>query len=354
MHVKRSSSALRIAHVAPLWSRVPPTSYGGIERVVHFLAERMVECGHDVTLFASADSTTSARLRGTYPCALAEAMGRLEAFSYDGYINSSIADVLAASDCFDIIHFNVGAISIPFASVSNAATLHTIQSDLTLDDCWILDRYPSANVTALTHQQLRAVEANRRESIKVVPSGFDFGQYHLSRDAGRYLAFLGRMAPHKGPEEAIRIARAAGRPIVLAGAPMTQDEKQYFDAVVRPLLDDADVSYIGPVNDEQKDGLFRGATALLFPIKWDEPFGLVMIEAMACGVPVIACKRGSVPEIVEFGTTGFYAEEIADLAGFVDRASALDRAAVREHAKRRFCYRRMTDDYLAIYEELLR
>ncbi len=344
--------ALRIAQVAPLWVRVPPKNYGGIERRVHYLTEELVRRGHIVTLFATADSETQAELRPTYKHGLTEAMDRGEAFSYDYYLNSNIAEALQVSDSFDVIHFHLGCVAIPLGLLSKAPVLHTIPTAITLDDQWVLNRYPTIPVTALSHQQLTPIDADRRQKIRVIHNGFDYDSYQLSEGPGEYLAFVGRIGPHKGPHEAIQIAKAAGLPIVISGAPLTREEKVYFQEVIRPLIDDKDVSYVGPVNDEQKNQLLSRALALLFPIQWDEPFGLVMIEAMACGVPVVACNRGSVSEVVDFAKTGFYGDSLNELCRFIDKAARLERKAVREHARQRFCYKRMVDEYLTIYESL--
>jgi glycosyltransferase involved in cell wall biosynthesis len=187
----------------------------------------------------------------------------------------------------------------------------------------------------------------------IVYNGCDFNAYDPSFARGQYLAFLGRMGPSKNPLDAIRIAQMVEMPIVLAGQPQNSAEQRYFAEEIQPLVDGEHVRWVGPVNHAQKNELLRNAAALLFPIQWDEPFGLVMIEAMACGTPVVARRRGSVEEIVDDGITGFHASVIDSLAELVPRALALDRHRVREHAMQRFDYRRMVDDYLALYRTLV-
>lgn len=351
---KASPRPLRIAQVAPLWASVPPASYGGAELVVHWLTEGLVKRGHAVTLFASGDSRTSATLRSVCEQNLMETMARGNAWSYDYYANSNLVEALRHAASFDIIHCHLGSAYIPFGALSTTPVLHTIPSSLEyVDELFVLNRYPNVPIAALSHSQIASVPPERRSNIRVIYPGFDFKEYLASETPGDYLAFLGRMAPRKNPLGAIRVAQAAGLPIVLAGQPMTEEEVPYFSEQIKPLIDDRQVIYLGPVTHSQKVELLKGAAALLFPIQWSEHFGVVMIEAMACGTPVIACNRGSVSEVVDPGKTGFYAEAVEDLASLVPRALALDRRLVQEHARRRFGVDRMVDEHLGLYQELV-
>jgi glycosyltransferase involved in cell wall biosynthesis len=339
---------LRVGIVAPLWAAVPPRSYGGIERHLHLLVEELTRRGHDVTLFATADSHTAGRLHPVCDEAVADMMDRGDAAFYEHYVNAGVAAAVRSAPDFDILHFHVGMAAVPLAALARAPVLHTMHNGITVDDVWVLNRHPDVAVTALSRRQIAAVPSSRRESIRVVPYGIDVDHCAVA-DAPQHLVFLGRMAPHKGPDEAVRIARAAGRPIVLAGAPVTASEHAWFEKEVEPLLEAPDVTWIGGIGETDKDALFRHAAALVLPIRWDEPFGLVMLEAIARGVPVLALRRGSVPEVIEPGLTGWYAESSEGLAAFVEAAERLDRGAVRERARQRFSVQRMADDYLAVY-----
>jgi glycosyltransferase involved in cell wall biosynthesis len=282
-----------------------------------------------------------------------EAMERGRAWEYEYYESCNIAEALRASDSFDIIHSHVGCYAIPLGLLSRAPILHTLHNPITPDAIWLLERYANAAVTAVSRQQIAEVPEQRRSSIRVINNGCDFDCYEFSPSPGKYLAFLGRMGAGKSPLDAIRIANKAGMPIVLAGQPLDEEERVYFKEKIEPLIDDDNVVYIGQADHQQKCALLRDAAALLFPIQAEEAFGLVMIEAMACGTPVIGFQRSSVEEVVDFGMTGFYADSMRALAAFVPRALALDRRIVRERAKERFGHVRMVDEYLRAYEVLL-
>jgi glycosyltransferase involved in cell wall biosynthesis len=345
---------LRIAQVAPLWAAVPPRAYGGAELMVHWLTEELVRVGHDVTLFASGDSQTRARLHAVVPENLLDAMARGEAYHYEEYACANFAAALEQSGAYDVIHCHAGASMIPFSALSRVPVLHTIHAGVdAVDEQWILSRYPEVPIAAISDSQVSTLPSERRRNVRTVYHGCDFDRYEPSTEPGSYLAFVGRMGRHKNPVGAIHLAEAAGRPIRLAGRPQTAEERRYFAENVEPLLDRANVEYLGAVTHEEKVDLLRGASALLFPIRWEEHFGLVMIEAMACGTPVVAFKRGSVAEIVEPGVTGFYADSSEELASLIPRACALDRTAIREHALRRFSHRRMARDYVDFYESLV-
>jgi glycosyltransferase involved in cell wall biosynthesis len=282
-----------------------------------------------------------------------EAMRRGRAWEYEYYESCNIAEALRASDAFDIIHSHVGCYAIPLGLLSRAPILHTLHNPITPDAIWLLERYANAAVTTVTRQQIAGVPEQRRRGIRVINNGCDFDSYEFSASPGKYLAFLGRMGAGKSPLDAIRIANEAGMPIVLAGQPLDEEERVYFKEKIEPLIDGENVAYIGQADHQKKCALLRDAAALLFPIQAEEAFGLVMIEAMACGTPVLAFQRSSVEEVVDFGKTGFYADSMRALSSFVPRALALDRRIVREHAKERFGHVRMVDEYLQAYEVLL-
>lgn len=316
---------------------------------MHLLCEGMASQGHEVTLFATGDSQTSGRLTATYRTSLVAAMNRGEAYVYDNYISAHMADAVRRSHEFDVMHFNVGTASIPFAQLSVTPTVHTIQTEITVDDIWLLARYASAKVTALSCDQIEEVPGRRKESIATIHNAIDFGAYESIERSRSYLLSLSRVADHKGTREAIQFAQSVGLEIVVAGGPITAEEKTYFEEKISPLLSDPRVHYVGPVNDTQKRDLLAEARALIFPIKWREPFGIVMIEAMAAGVPVLATKIGSVPEVVDYGKTGFYADSVDGFEGLLERTFALKPASVRAHANMRFSSEAMIDKFLNLY-----
>jgi glycosyltransferase involved in cell wall biosynthesis len=340
---------MRIGIVAPLWQPLPPLTYGGIERHLYLLVEGLVERGHAITLFASGDSQTHAHQRSVVAHSLVDPMRCGEAYCYEHYVNTSLAEALRESADLDVLHLHLGSSAVPLAELASCSVLHTLHTSITVDDLWIFKRFPETPLIALTRRQIADVPPGRRRRIGVIPHGFDFATCQVVVAPPAHLVFLGRMGPHKGADDAIRIARAAGRPILLAGAPETPDERAWFDHEIKPELDGHDVVWLGAVEDAEKDELFRGAAALVFPIRWDEPFGLVMLEALARGVPVLATPRGSVPEVIEPGLTGFLAESPEALASQVEAAAGMGRDSVREHAMRRFSVPAMVDAYEGAY-----
>lgn len=341
--------SLRIAQVVSLWASVPPTTYGGIQLRTYWLIEELIRRGHRVTLFGSGDSRTPATLRSACERNLTDLMAERKAWQYGCYANSNFAEALRNSDQFDIIHCHMGCEYIPLSVLSAVPVVHTMATVLGVDEHWVLTQYPDVPAVAISRQQISDVPAERRKHIPVVYHGCDFESYTFGAAAGAYLAFLGRMAPRKSPVDAIEIAKHASMPLVLAGKPQNNEEQRYFAEQVRPRIDGRSVVHVGPVNHSQKNELLSNAAALLFPIQWEEPFGLVMIEAMACGTPVVAYNRGSVAEVIDVGETGFYGRSIDELVACVPKAVSLDRYRVREQARRRFSRERMTDDYLALY-----
>ncbi len=347
--MRNSSDSLRIALVAPLWARLPPTTYGGIERIVSLTADELVRRGHRVTLFASGDSFTSAELHPVCEQNVLELMAQDRADTYEYYAGAAVAEALRRADEFDIIHFHLDIQWLPLAAVTTTPSLFTIHTAFSQDSVWAMRHYPQVAVSGISRCQVGDLEAACGCSIPVVYNGCDFDTYEPSFEPGRYLAYLGRMSLAKNPLGAIRIARSLGLPLVLAGQGQNPSEVRYFEEQIRPLIDGDQVRHIGPVDHRQKNELLRHAAALLFPIQWPEPFGLVMLEAMACGTPVVAHHLGAVAEVVDNGITGFHAASIDELAALVAPALALDRRRVREHAQARFGYDRMVDGYLELY-----
>ena len=344
---------LRIALVAPLWTTIPPRTYGGIELLMKLLIEELVARGHEVTLFASGDCATSARLRTVIDVNLTDLFCEGRGYCMEYYTNSAMAEVLAAQGEFDVVHFHLSTGWLPLAAAMQTPALFTMHTSPHHDDEWVMRRWPRVAVNGISRAQMHAAGLALGREFPIVYNGCDFAAYEPHYEPGRYLAFLGRLGVEKNPLDAIRIAQACDLPIVLAGQAQNAKEERYVAEQIAPLLDGERVRWIGPVNHPQKNMLLRNAGALLFPIQWEEPFGLVMIEAMACGTPVVAHRRGSVEEVVDPGVTGFHAGVIDALAELVPQALALDRRQVRAHAETRFGFRAMVDAYEAQYRALI-
>ena len=347
-----NSQSLRIAQVSPLWTRIPPVNYGGIELLLKLLVDELVERGHAVTLFATGDCQTRGELFPVAEACLTDLMARGEAYAFEHYANAAVTEAIRRASEFDVIHYHLTPGWLPLASLAACPSLFTLHTCAVLDDEWAFARYPQVEVAAISHFQVQETEARLGRKFPVVYNGCDFGAYEPNLDPGKHLAFLGRMSHAKNPKGAIEIALAVGMPLILAGQPQNGEEQRYFTEEVMPLVDGKQIQWIGPVNHEQKSELLRNAAALLFPIQWDEPFGLVMIEAMACGTPVLGVKRGSVGEVVTPGVTGYTASRPEDLAALVAPALKLSRHAVRAAAEARFGFRSMVDGYVELYRQL--
>jgi glycosyltransferase involved in cell wall biosynthesis len=344
---------LRIAQVAPLWTPIPPRTYGGIELLLKLLTDELVERGHDVTLFASADCSTRGRLQPVVEMNLSDLLAKGAGYCYEYYTNSMLAEVTRMQGEFDIIHLHCSTAWLPSAANLRTPSLFTIHTLPHQDDEWVFRRWPQVAVNGISDYQMRALSLKLERMFPTVYNGCDFDGYEPRYEPGHYLAFLGRFSEAKNPLGAIRIAQACNLPIVLAGQPQNAAENQYFEKEIKPLVDGDRVRWIGPANLPQKVMLLRNASALLFPIQWDEPFGLVMIEAMACGAPVVAHRRGSVAEVVDQGVTGFHATSMDALPELVGDALKLDRREVRRHAESRFGYRAMVGEYETLYRSIL-
>jgi glycosyltransferase involved in cell wall biosynthesis len=345
---------LRIALAAPLWTPIPPRTYGGIELLLKLLADELVARGHEVTLFASGDCATTAELVPVVETNLSDLLTEGRGYCYEYYTNSMLAEIARREREFDVVHFHCSTAWLPIAAILRTPALFTLHTLPHHDDEWVLRRWPDVAVNGISHAQTRALALRLGREFPTVYNGTDFAAYEPRYEPGPYLAFLGRLSPEKNPLDAIRIARACDLPIVLAGQPQNAKEAQYFKETLEPLIDGERVRWIGAVNHPQKVMLLRHASALLFPIQWDEPFGLVMIEAMACGAPVVAHRRGSVEEVVDQGITGFHAASLDALPELVPQALALDRREVRRHAEARFGFRTMVEAYEEQYRAVAR
>jgi glycosyltransferase involved in cell wall biosynthesis len=342
---------MRILQIAPLWETVPPPAYGGTEAVVYQLVEDLVARGHDVTLWASGDSTTSARLRSSFPRSLRSAEDLADRAPHDWlHIARALED--AASGGYDIVHNHAGELPLAFLRLVDVPLLTTMHCNLTVDTFPIWDDGPGWYNTISRSQYEIQPRLRRPRYAGVVHNGIDTDSFPFNAEKEDYLLFLSRMAEEKAPHLAIEAARRAGVRLIMAGKVDWRD-RPYFERVVRPLIDGAQTVFLGEADAQLKRALYRGARALLLPLQWDEPFGLVMIEAMACGTPVIAFPRGAAPEIVDDGVTGFLVDGVDDMAAAVRRLGEIDPAACRAHVKASFDASVMTEGYLAIYDRIL-
>jgi glycosyltransferase involved in cell wall biosynthesis len=339
---------MKIAQIAPLYEPVPPRLYGGTERVVAHLADGLTALGHDVTLFASGDTWTRARLATMRDRAL-----RLDPAPLKSDLAAHLTmlnEVRRRADEFDMLHFHVDLLHFPFFETTAARTLTTLHGRLDIKDLReAYQRWPEYPLVSISDSQRRPLpDANW---IATVPHGIPTERFTFRRRDAGYLAFVGRVSPEKRPDRAIEIAQRVGRSLLIA-AKVDAADKHYFDADIAPLLQGPYVEFLGEVDDVAKNTLLGGASALLFPIDWPEPFGLVMIEAMACGTPVIAWDNGSVREVVDDGLTGFIVDSIDAAVAAVDRLGELDRRTVRATFERRFSVATMASRYAELYSRM--
>lgn len=338
---------MRIAQIAPLAESVPPKLYGGTERVVAWLVDELVELGHTVTLFASGDSTTRATLHPVWPRALRLGRPRVDPNLVTAILLEAIS---RRAREFDIIHSHIDWLHLPVLARLGIPFVTTMHGRLDLPGIpEALREFPDACFVSISDDQRTPIRS--ANWCGTVYHGLPIGQFRPSYARGSYLAFLGRLTADKGPEDAIRIARAAGMPLRIA-AKVPRGEATYFKQKLEPQVDGTEIQLIGEVDDRGKQSFLSGAAALLFPIKWPEPFGLVMIEAMACGTPVIAYRAGSVPEVVDEGVTGFIVESEEEAVQALKNLARIDRRTVRERFEDRFTSERMALAYVRHYQKL--
>ena len=339
---------MRIAQVAPLVESVPPAGYGGTERVVSYITEELVRQGHEVTLFASGDSETAARLvRGT-PKALRLLDDVIDPLAH---MVVQLEQVAAQASQFDIIHWHLDYFHFPMSRRLGVPQLTTLHGRLDIPDLQpVYAEFGDMPLVSISMDQ----RAPLPDALWVgsVHHGLPPSEFTPSYESGRYLAFLGRISPEKRADRAIEVARLAGLPLKI-GAKVDDADREYFTRHIEPMLEADHVEFVGEVSGQEKADLLRNAAALIFPIDWAEPFGLVMIEAMACGTPVIANRIGSVPEVVDEGVSGYIVQSTRQAAAAVQRLGDLSRQEVRGAFERRFSVERMTRNYVDIYERLI-
>jgi glycosyltransferase involved in cell wall biosynthesis len=340
---------VRIAQIAPLYEAVPPRLYGGTERVVAHLSDALVELGHDVTLFSSADARTLATLAPVRDQAI-----RLDPTPLKSDLAAHLAmlwEVRRRAHEFDLLHFHVDMIHFPLFEDIAGRTLTTLHGRLDLKDLSsVYDRWTEYPLVSISDDQRRGLPlANWAGTVH---HGLPTKLYDFHPEPRGYLAFLGRISPEKRPDRAIRIAQALGMPLKIA-AKVDAADRQYFEAVIEPMLDSPLIEFVGEIGDDRKSAFLGGAAALLFPIDWPEPFGLVMIEAMACGTPVVAWRCGSTSEVIEPGETGRLVGSMEEAVAAVHEVMALDRAAIRARFELRFSAQAMARRYVELYADRL-
>lgn len=338
---------MRIAQVAPLFESVPPKMYGGTERVVSFLTEELVRAGHDVTLFASGDSITSANLVPICP----EALRLTKCIDPIAHHVVMVEKVFEHKHEFDLIHFHIDHLQYSLCRRERVPNLTTLHGRLDIPDLQPLFRkFEEAPVVSISDAQREPLPWLNWQAT--IYHGLPKHQYSMGNGRGGYLAFLGRISPEKGIDQAIEIATRVGMPLRIA-AKVDRADREYYETIVRPLLRNPLIDYVGEIGYPEKNDFLGNAAALLFPINWPEPFGLVMIESLACGTPVIAYPRGSVPEILEHGRSGLLVKDAAAAAQAINSIPQISRAECRQRFEERFSAARMAENYLALYQKLI-
>jgi len=341
---------MRIAQVAPLYEQVPPLRYGGTERVVAYLADELVRRGHAVTVFASGDSLTAADLHAVTPTALRLGPGATDPLAPHVL---ELAEVFEHASDFDIIHCHVDYLAFPFARLVRTPTVHTLHGRLDLPHLVPMFAHfrdlPLVSVSDAQRAPLRTLPLHWAATVH---HGLPLARYRFSRFGGRVLVFLGRISPEKRPDLAIAVAKRLELPLKIA-AKVDAADREYFEREIKPLLGHPLIEFLGELDEAGKIELLGEALALLFPVDWPEPFGLVMIEAMACGTPVIARPIGSVPEIVLPGRTGLLGDTVDDLIRAVKQVTRISRGACRRHVEAHFTVDSMTNGYEAVYSKLV-
>jgi glycosyltransferase involved in cell wall biosynthesis len=339
---------MRIAQVAPLTESVPPTGYGGTERIVSYLTDKLVDMGHEVTLFASGDSITKAHLIAPTPVALRHQPEVIDPIAHIFYMLELVQQLKHE---FDFIHYHVDYFHFPFSRRNAVAQCTTMHGRLDIPDLKVLFKeFREMPLISISNSQRKPLPYSN--FMKTIYHGLPPQLFRFNENPGKYLAFVGRISPEKRLDRAIEIATRTGIPLKVA-AKIDKVDVEYYEQKIRPLMDHPLVEFIGEINDREKSDFFGNACAVLFPIDWPEPFGLVMIEAMACGTPVIAFNCGSVPEVIDEEKTGYVVNSIEEAVEKVKNIQSLDRRLCRKIFEERFTDLRMANDYLMVYKQLV-
>jgi glycosyltransferase involved in cell wall biosynthesis len=342
---------MRIAQIAPLHESVPPKKYGGTERVVYNLTEELVKRGHDVTLFASANSTTSAKLVSVFHDGLRQEFPSDERKRFL-YTLLHLQTAYSQEKKFDLIHDHNGFYGAPFAQHSRKPVVMTLHGQLPPETKTIFKRFNKPKLVAISHNQQERVPQVKFTST--VYNGLDFNHYPFGRKYGNYLVFVGRICAEKGVHHAIDVAEAAGIPLIIAAKyePAIKANKEYYLKFIKPRLNHQ-IRWIGEVSQEKRNELFANALASLHPATWAEPFGLTLIEAMACGCPVVAFKRGAIPEVVQHGLTGYVVTTVNDMIESLKKIAQISRSDCAEFTRENFSAVQMADGYERVYQNAL-
>jgi glycosyltransferase involved in cell wall biosynthesis len=339
---------MRIAQIAPIVERVPPKKYGGTERVVHALTEELVRRGHEVTLFATGDSETSAKLESVYPRALREAKLK-DIYGTNTWTMLNFGLAYEMQDEFDIIHDHLAPLSLTTANMSTTPVVTTMHGPFTADNRSLFQTLRTPYVVTISDAQMYSLP--NLNHAGTVHNGLPMSDYLFGEEMGEYLLYVGRISPEKGVHVAIEVAQFLDLPLIIA-AKVDRYDEPYFKQQIEPHLSER-IQWIGEVNEEERNKLMANARCFLHPVSWREPFGLTLIEAMACGCPVVAFDRGSIPEIINTGVTGYVVHDIETMIEAVQNIGTIDRKACRDHALTNFSAERMTDGYLEVYEKIL-
>ncbi len=343
---------MKIAQIAPLIESVPPTKYGGTERVVSALTEALVRRGHDVTLFATGNSHTSARLISSYPTGLREAFPT-DISARNLYTHLHLGTAYGMQNHFDIIHDHTESYGGAFAQLSPTPVVMTFHSVITPHLKHMFQTFTKPSIISISHRQ--QVLVPELKYTATVHNGLNFQEYPLGEQQGKYLLFVGRICEQKGPHHAIEVARQTHLPLIIAAKyePNIEANKNYFTKFIEPLLS-TNIRFIGEVTEQERNKLFTGAIASLHPATWEEPFGLTLIEAMACGCPVVAFRHGAIPEIVKEGTSGYIVDSLPQMIDAVKRITEISRIACAQYARQSFSAMHMAENYERVYYTMLR
>lgn len=339
---------MKIAQIAPIAERVPPKKYGGTERVVHALTEELVRRGHEVTLFASGDSITTAKLEAVYPRSLREAKLK-DIYGLNNWTLLNLGLAYDLQDEFDVIHDHMAPLSLPIANIATTPVVMTMHGAFLPENRKLFQTLKSPNIVTISQAQMYPVPNINHAGT--VYNGLPMEHYPYGAEPDDYLLFVGRISAEKGLHHAIDVAQQMDKRLIIA-AKLEKTDEAYFREYIESRLSDR-IEWIGEVDEKQRNELMTKALCFLHPVTWREPFGLTLIEAMACGCPVVAFSRGSIPEVVKTGVTGYVVEDVEGMIDAVENIGAIDRAACREHALTNFSAAKMTDGYEEVYRKLV-
>ena len=339
---------MRIAQFAPIWIPVPPTTYGGIEFVVSELTEGLIARGHEVTLFATGDSVTKARLVSPWPASL----WRAKLASPHAVWSLHLSNLLDHQGEFDIIHDHCTFYTAPFTRFIEPPVVSTLHRPLTSETHKVFERYPDMHYVPISRDQKSS--AAFLKNVDYIYNGIPVERFPFNANPKDYLLWLSKIIPSKGILEAIKVAKLTGDKLVIAGNVVGEENERFFKYEVNPLIDGEQITYVGQADFETKVKLFKNAKALLCPFLRREPFGLVIVEAMACGTPVIGYRQGAIPELIDHGVTGFVVDTYDEMAGAVKLLPGIDRAACRKRVEEKFSVKTMIDKYEALYASILK